>query len=70
MKYKIEILFGHDAVKAWEDGMSKKKAAEEFGELVTKEFNSDEARDAYIQGLNDAYGWEGWESTKIWETKK
>lgn len=71
MKYKIEILFGESAVRAYEGGVSKKKAVgNHCGMLQTRAFDSEEARNAYIEGLNDALGWKDLCSTRIWETKK
>ena len=60
--FKLNILFGEDAVKALEydgiDGVIKAYNEDNITwELVSKEFKTRDEMNAYISGLNDCLGW-------------
>lgn len=61
---KLHMFFGVGPCRALDEGV--KEAMEEVkkgdGECTIKEFNTEAEKNAYLMGLEDAQGWEGYNS--------
>lgn len=61
-KYVVVVVYGENAARSYMDGgfegMRLSITGGE-GRLVKREFNTEEERKAYIQGVDDADGWWG-----------
>jgi hypothetical protein len=54
---KITIIFGSDAVSKLDAGERNPDVLKQFGDVITREFSSDDEVRAYRLGLNDACGY-------------
>lgn len=57
-KFWLKVVFGESACRAFLDNpRTSKSKLKELGYVSKIGFNSEEERNAYIQGLEDAQGW-------------
>ena len=60
MKYKMTVIFGEYAVKAYmSDGVEGIEEHLDEGKLLVREFDTEAECKAYIMGIDDADGWLG-----------
>lgn len=60
MKYKVTIIFGEYAAKAYmNDGVEGIRDHSDKGQLTVREFDTEAEKKAYIMGIDDSYGWLG-----------
>lgn len=60
MKYKVTIIFGEYAAKAYmNDGVEGIRDHYGEGQLTVREFDTEAEKKAYIMGIDDSDGWLG-----------